>query len=48
MEDNVKKRIYTYICMTGSLCCTVEIDKTLSIDYNGKNKNHRRETRVNN
>ena len=28
-----------YICMTGSLCCTAEIDRTLSINYNRKNKN---------
>ena len=24
--------------MTGSLCCTVEIDRIPSINYNGKNK----------
>ena len=27
------------INMTGSLCCTAEIDMTLSINYNRKNKN---------
>ena len=27
--------------MTGSLGYTVEIDRTLSINYNGKNKNHK-------
>ena len=27
LEDNVRKRKYIY--MTGSLCCTVEIDRTL-------------------
>ena len=27
MEDNVRKRIYTF--MTGSLCCTVETERTL-------------------
>lgn len=27
--------------MTGSLCYTVEIDKTLQISYNTKNKNHK-------
>ena len=37
MEDKERKRIY--ICMTGSLCCRVEIDRTLQINYNGKNKN---------
>ena len=26
------------MCMTGSLCCIVEIDRTLKINYNGKNK----------
>ena len=30
-----------YICRTGSLCCIVEIDRTLEINYNGKNKNHK-------
>ena len=29
MEDNVRKRMYVYVCVTGSLCCTVEIDRTL-------------------
>ena len=28
--------------MTGSLCCTVEIDRTLKINYNGKNKNYKK------
>ena len=28
------------MCVAGSLCCTVEIDRTLEINYNGKNKNH--------
>ena len=28
--------------MNGSLCCTVEIDRTLSIDYNGKTKNYKK------
>ena len=27
------------LCMTGSLCYTVEINRTLQINYNGKNKN---------
>ena len=27
------------VCVTGSLCCIVEIDK---INYNGKNKNHKK------
>ena len=26
-----------YICMTGSLCCTAEIDTILSINYSNKN-----------
>ena len=26
--------------MTGSLCCTVEIERTLQTNYNRKNKNH--------
>ena len=26
--------------MTGSLCCTIEIDRTLQINYNGKNNHH--------
>ena len=30
--------------MTGSVCCTVEIDRTLQINYNGKNKNHKIKT----
>ena len=30
MEDRMRKRMY--ICMTGSLCCTAEIDTTLSIN----------------
>ena len=30
-----------YTRMNGSLCCTVEIDRTLYINYNGKNKNHK-------
>ena len=38
LEDNVRKRLYMYdicvylcvcVCMTGSFCCTVEIDKAL-------------------
>ncbi len=37
MEDNVRKRMY--ICMTGSLCCTAEIDRTTQINYNRFNKN---------
>ena len=27
------------VSMTGSLCCSAEIDGTLYINYNGKNKN---------
>ena len=27
--------------MTESLCCTVEIDKTLFIKYNGKSKSYK-------
>ena len=42
MEDNVRKRV----CMTGSLCCTVEIDRTLSINCNGKNKNHYKKKKI--
>ena len=30
------------MCTTGSLRCTMEIDRTLKIDYNGKNKNHKK------
>ena len=33
----MRKRMYIHIYMTGSLCCTAEIDRTLSINYN-KNK----------
>ena len=29
MRNNVRKRMYIHICMTGSLCCTAEIDGTL-------------------
>ena len=29
-----KKNVY--ICITGSLCCTAEMDKTLEITYNKK------------
>ena len=32
----MRKRMYLYICMTGSLCCTTEIDKTLLINHNKK------------
>ena len=28
-----------YTHKTGSLCCTAEIDRTLKINYNRKNKN---------
>ena len=28
-RDDVRKRMYVYICITGSLCCTVEIDGAL-------------------
>ena len=28
-----------HMCVTGSLCCTVEIDRTLRAIYNRKNKN---------
>ena len=28
--------IYMYICITGSLCCTEVIDRTLSVNYNKK------------
>ena len=37
-----KEHIYVCgcVCVTGSLCCAVEIDKTLWINYNWKNKNH--------
>ena len=45
MEDNMRKRMYIYIYIhiyiCGSLCCTVEIDRTLYINYSGKNKNHK-------
>ena len=34
----VKK--YMYVCVTGSPCCTVEIDRTLKTSYDGKNTNH--------
>ena len=40
MEDSVRKRMGTCMCVTGSLCCIVEIDRTLLTNYNGKNKNH--------
>ena len=46
MEDNVRNRmcvyIYIYMYMTGSLCCTAEVDRTSQINYNGKNKNHKK------
>ena len=29
--------VCVYVCMTGSPCYTVEIDRTLLINYNGKN-----------
>ena len=32
--------------MTESLCCTVEIDRTLSINCNGKNKNHYKKKKI--
>ena len=32
----MSKRMYIY--MTGSLCCTVEMDRTLQVNYNGKIK----------
>ena len=40
MEDHVRKGIYIYVfvCITGSLCCTAEIDRTLKINYNKKTK----------
>ena len=42
-EDNVRKRIYIYLyMMTRSHCCTVEIDRTLQINYNEENKNHKK------
>lgn len=28
------------MCVTGSLCCTVEIDRTRYTNYNGKNKDY--------
>ena len=31
--------VYVYIYMTGLLCCTAEIDRTLYIPYHRKNKN---------
>ena len=36
MMEDMRKRmcIYMYICITGSLCCTVEIDRTLKINCN--------------
>ena len=37
-EKNVY--IYIYVCVIGSHCCTVEIDRTLLTNYNAKNKNH--------
>lgn len=42
MGDNVRKRVYAYIhtptrvCTTGSLCCTAEMDRTLSGNYKKK------------
>ena len=30
MEDNMRKKNICMIYMTGSLCCTVEIDRTLN------------------
>ena len=38
MDDNVRKKMCKYICMTGSLCCVVEIDRTLQINCNLKIK----------
>ena len=29
IEDSTGKRMYIYICMTGSLCCTTKIGTTL-------------------
>ena len=34
-----------YIRMTGSLCCTVEIDRKHCKSTNGKNKNHKEKKR---
>ena len=28
-KENIYIYTYTYVCITGSLCCTVEIDRTL-------------------
>ena len=33
------------MCMTGSLCGTVEMDRTLEMKYNGKNKNDKKKQR---
>ena len=32
----MKKNTYIYICITESLCCTAEINTTLSINYTSK------------
>ena len=39
-ENNTVEKGYKE--MTESICCTVEIDRTLSINHSGKNKNHKR------
>lgn len=38
MEDNMRKRMHRYVCMTGSLCCTAEIDIALQLNYTLKKK----------
>ena len=40
MEDGMEKtmRVYIYICTTGSLCCTSEIDTTVNQLHSKKRK----------
>ena len=40
------KKKNVYICMTGSLCCTAEMDRTLEINHNFLKKEKKRENRT--
>ena len=37
MEDNIRKRMY--VCITGSLCCTAEIDNKIILIISQLNSN---------